>query len=218
MKKTERHHLKEDEFVHGMERFLAFAKKWRKELIAGAAVLAGLAVLFAGLQVVRGAVARRDSRTLGEILKLRAEAAKDPRNVTKLEAMAGQRKYGRLASISLATFWVEKGELDKAQAVLASVKEIPRDFLAYQARDLAAQIAVLRGEYDRAIALFEKIEAEKPKVYVLEAVLFHRAEALEKKGNPAEALELYKQIEKDYAQSYYGYDASLRARKLEAAR
>ncbi|MBM3293843.1 MAG: tetratricopeptide repeat protein [Candidatus Aminicenantes bacterium] len=217
MKKTERHHLKGDEFVHGMERFIAFARQWRKEFITGAALIAGLALLFAGLQVIRGAAARRDSRMLGEILKLRAEAAGDEAGAAKLEAMAERGKYGRLASISLATLWIEKGDLDKAQAALSGIKGKSRDFLAYQARDLAAQIAVMRGEYDRAIGLFKAIEAEKPKEYVLEAVLFHRAEALEKRGDLAEALELYRKVEKEYAQSYFGYEASLKVRKLEAA-
>jgi predicted negative regulator of RcsB-dependent stress response len=217
MKKTERHHLKEDEFVHGMEKFFVFARKWRKELFTGAALLLGLAVVFAGLQFVRGAAARRDSRVLGNIQKLRAEASKDEAAVPKLEALAGRGKYGRLASLSLATLWVEKGDLDKAEAALARGKETPRDFFSYQARHLAAQVAILRGQLDRAIALLQKIEDEKPKDYILDAVLFHRAEALEKKGSLKEALELFKRVEKEFPQSYFGYDASLKARKLETA-
>jgi len=217
MKKTERHHLKEDEFVHGMGRFFIFARTWRKELLTGAALLVGLAAVFAGLQLVRGAAARRDSRVLGDIQKLRAEAVKDDAAAAKLDAMAGRGKYGRLALISLATLWVEKGDLDKAEAALSRVKETPRDFFSYQARDLAAQVAVLKGQLDRAIAMLQKIEDEKPKDYLLDAVLFRRAEALEKKGSLKEALELYKRVEKDFPQSYFGYDASLKARKLEAA-
>jgi predicted negative regulator of RcsB-dependent stress response len=218
MKKTERHHLKEDEFIHGMGRFFGFAKKWRKEIIAGAVVFVALAVVFAGFQVVRAAAAAKDSRVLGEILKLRAEAAKDAQNVGKLEAMAGRGKYGRTARILVATYWVEQGELDKAQAALAAIKAPPRDYFYYQAQDLAAQVAILKGRYDEAIALLKKIEDEKPEDYILDAVLFRRAEALEKKGNRAEALELYKKVQTDYAQSYFGYDASLRVRKLESGK
>ena len=218
MKKTERHHLKEDEFVHGMERILHFAKEWRKELIAGAAVVVALAVVFAGFRIVRSATARRDSRVLGEILKLRGEAAKDPQNVAKLEAMTGRGPYGRMASVSLATHWIEQGDLEKAQAALAKVKDAPRDFFYYQARDLAAQVAILKGQYDEAIAILQKIEGDKPKDYVLDAVLFHRAEALEKKGSRAEALDLYKKVQTDYPQSYFGYDASLKVKKLEGAK
>jgi predicted negative regulator of RcsB-dependent stress response len=201
-----------------MEKFFQFAKEWRKELIAGAGILVGLAVLFAGFQVVRATSARRDSRLLGEILKLRAEAVKDPQNIVRLEALASRGGYGRMASISIATYWVEQGDLEKAQAALSRVKDAPRDFFYYQAQDLAAQVAILKGNCDQAIILLQKIEEEKPKDYVLDAVLFHRAEALEKKGSRQEALELYKKVQADYAQSYFGYDASLKVRKLESAK
>jgi hypothetical protein len=52
----------------------------------------------------------------------------------------------------------------------------------------------------------------------LDAVLFRHAEALEKKGSIPEALIMYKKLQEEYAQTYYGYDASLRVRKLEGAK
>ena len=100
----------------------------------------------------------------------------------KLERAAAKGKYARIAAISLATYWIEQGQPDKAQAALARIKDTPKDFFHYQAQDLSAQIAILKGEYDRAIAILKKIEDEKPKDYLLDAVLFHHAEALEKKG------------------------------------
>jgi TolA-binding protein len=72
--------------------------------------------------------------------------------------------------------------------------------------------------YDQAIALYAKLEKEKPEDYAFEVILFHKAEALEGKGDKAEALAVYKKLQQDYPQSYYGYDASDRVRKLEAAK
>ena len=158
MKKQIKKRLKEDEFITDVNKSWEFVRKWRKEIMIGAAAL------------------------------------------------------------GLATHWVEQGQLDKAQAALSLVKDAPRDFTHYQARDLAAQIAILKGDYDSALDILKKIEDEKPKDYVLEAVLFHRAEALEKKGSVSEALAIYRKLQEEYAQSYYGYDASLRVRKLEAAK
>ena len=57
---------------------------------------------------------------------------------------------------------------------------------------------------------------EKPKVYPLDAALFHLAESQELKGETAAAIEVYKKLQADYAQSYYGYEASLKVGKLEA--
>jgi predicted negative regulator of RcsB-dependent stress response len=219
MKRQLKRQLKEDEFVTGFGKIMHFAKIWERELIiAGAAVLT-IALLFLGFQFLRSQQEAKDSRAAGEILDLRADLAKTPANAAKLEKIAAQSgKFARIASLSLATFWIEQGQLDKAQALLANVKETPKDFIFYQVQDLAAQTAILRGEYDKAIALLKKIEDAKPKDYLLDAVLFHKAEALEKKGSAVEALAVYKKLQDEYAQTYYGYDASLKVKKLEPAK
>jgi len=219
MKRQLKKQLKEDEFVSGFAKILHFAKIWERELIiAGVAVLA-VALLFLGFQFLRSQQNAKDSLAAGEILNLRADLAKTPQNAAKLEQIAAKGgKFARVASLGLATHWVEQGDLDKAQAVLASVKDTPRDFIYYQVQDLAAQTAILKGEYDKAIGLLKKIEDAKPKDYLLDAVLFHEAEALEKKGSSVEALTLYKKLQAEYAQTYYGYDASLKVKKLETAK
>jgi predicted negative regulator of RcsB-dependent stress response len=218
MKRSIKKQLKEDEFVSGMTKFLRFVKAWEREIIiAVVAVVAVLAVFF-GFQILKSIQAGKQSRLAGEILELRAGLAKSPENVAKLEKLGGSGKFARVANISLATYWIDQGQPDKAQAALDRIKDTSKDFFFYQAQDLSAQIAILKGDYDRAIGLLKKIEDEKPKDYVLEAVLFRRAEALEKKGNTAEALALFKKIQDEYAQSYYGYNASTRVRKLEAAK
>jgi predicted negative regulator of RcsB-dependent stress response len=217
MKGKERHHLKENEFIHGFQGVFEFVRKWRREFVMAGILVIALGVLYAGFQVVRNQQAKGQSRKLGEIQTLRADLPKVPGNLAKLEALAGKGKYGRVASISLATYWMEQGQNDKALAALSAIKETPKDFHYYQAKDLQAQVALLKGDVDGALAILAKIVEEKPKAYILDAVLFRQAEALEKKGNAAEALALYKKIETDYPQSYFGYDASLKARKLETA-
>jgi predicted negative regulator of RcsB-dependent stress response len=219
MKRQLKKQLKEDEFVSGFAKILHFAKIWERELIiAGAAVLA-IALLFLGFQFLRSQQNAKDSRAAGEILDLRANLAKTPQNAAKLEQIAAKGgKYARVASMSLATYWVEQGQLDKAQAALSNVKDTPKDFIYFQSQDLAAQTAILKGEYDKAIAILKKIEDAKPKDYLLDAILFHKAEALEKKGSIVEALAVYKKLQDAYAQTYYGYDASLKVKKLETAK
>ena len=189
MKRQLKKQLKGDEFVTGFAKVIHFVKSWERELIiAGAAVLA-IALLYLGFQFLRSQQNARDSLAAGEILDLRAGLAKTPQNAAKLEQIAAKGgKYARVAAISLATYWVEQGQLDKAQAALADIKDTPKDFVHYQAQDLAAQTAILKGEYDKALDLLKKIEDAKPKDYLLDAVLFHKAEALEKKGSIAEAL------------------------------
>jgi len=46
-------------------------------------------------------------------------------------------------------------------------------------------------------------------------VLFHKAEALEDKGEPGLALSVYKKIQEDFQQTYYGMDAASKVLELE---
>ena len=218
MKRKIKKQLKEDELVTGFQKFLEFAKTWQKEVIIFAVVVAVLAALYGSVQLIRAQQAKKESRRVGEILALRADLAKNPQNVAKLEQLGGTEKAARLAFISLATYWIEQGNLDKALASLAKIKDIPKDFFYYQAQDLTAQVEILKGRYDQAIQILKKIEEAKPKDYLLDVVLYHHAEALEKKGQPKEARDLYKKVQDEYAQTYFGYDASAKVKKLESAK
>jgi predicted negative regulator of RcsB-dependent stress response len=218
MKRKIKKQLKEDELVTGFQKFLEFAKTWQKEFLIFVVIVAVLAALYGSFQLIRAQQAKKESRRVGEILALRADLAKNPQNVAKLEQLGGTEKAARLAFISLATYWIEQGNLDKALASLAKIKDIPKDFFYYQAQDLTAQVEILKGRYDQAIQILKKIEEAKPKDYLLDVVLYHHAEALEKKGQPKEARDLYKKVQDEYAQTYFGYDASAKVKKLESAK
>ncbi len=218
MKREIKKKLKEDEFVSGFGHVWDFLQAWRHEALLGLAVLAGLVVLGGGLLFLKGVQTRSSSADLGRILEIRAGLAATPADVVKLEELSRKGKFARVAATQLASYWVEQGDLDKAAAALAGIKTSPKDFFYWQARDLAAQIALLKGDVAGALAILDTIEAAKPKDFNLDAVLFHKAEALEKKGDKAAALALFKKIQTDYAQSYFGYDAGLRVRKLESAK
>jgi len=73
-----------------------------------------------------------------------------------------------------------------------------------------------RKDYDKAIAIYTKMGDEKPTSYPLDAARFRLAECHELKGDTATALELYKKLQTEFPQSYFGYEASLKISKLEA--
>jgi predicted negative regulator of RcsB-dependent stress response len=218
MKRVERHQLKEDEFVSGMTRFLDLAKTWQREIFIGLGVLAFLALVFLGITLLKGRAIRAESRVLGEIIALRTDLEKKPENVSRLEKLAGPGKYARMAYIDLATYWLEKGDLDKAEKSAAAVKGSPRDFVAYEAQDLLAQILVRKKDFTRALEIYARLEKEKPSAYPLDAILYHKAQALELKGDAKEALAAYKKLQEEYNQTYYGYEASLKVGRLEGAK
>ena len=218
MKRELKKKMKEDEFVHDLGLIVEFARKWKKELMIAGAVVVGLALLWTAVQVWNGIQDRKNSAVLGQMLVLRGTLSSDPQALAKMETLAKSGKFARVASAQLAAYWIEQGSLDKAEQALAGAMKGPRDYFFYQAQDLAGQVAVLKGEYDKAIKILQAVEDAKPKDYNLDAVLYHKAEALEKKGDRAGALALYKKIQTEYAQSYFGYDAGQKTRRLEAAK
>ena len=215
MKRTERHHLKEDEMAHGFSWLVDFFHQYRREATLVAAAVLFAAVVFAALLFVRSHARSVQSRAVGEVGDVAAELAQKPEKLADLEKLAAQGRTGRLATLELAKYWAEKSDWAKAEATLAKSPSGPKDLLFYQTEDLKAQIALGNKEYDKAIAIYKKVVDEKPRAYPLDAALFHLAESHELKGDTAAAIELYKKLQTDYAQSYYGYEASLKAGKLE---
>lgn len=218
MKRAERHHLKEDEMAHGLSRVIEFAKTWRREILLAAGALAVAVVVFAGLLALRAHARSVNSRVVGEVIELADAAAKDPAKLAELERLAGLKRYARRAGLELARLHAEKGDWDKAEAALDRITGPGKDLLHYQTEDLRAQIALKKKDYDRAIAIYKKMKDEKPRAYPQDAILFRLAECHELKGETAEALALYKSLQEQAAQSYYGYEASLKASRLGAAK
>lgn len=214
MKRAERHHLQENEMTHGLSWLVEFLKKWRKELTIVAGAVAFAAVIFVALVLIRSHNQSVQSRVIGEVNALAAEAGQKPEKLAEIEKLAGKGGYARLANLELAKYWTERGDWAKAESYLGRIPGSRKDLLYYQTEDLKAQVALGKKEYDKAIAICRKVRDEKPKVYPLDAVLFRLAESHELKGETKEALEIYKKLQEDYAQTYFGYEASLKVGRL----
>ncbi len=215
MKRVVKKQLKEDEFVSTMTKVMDFFKTRTREVAIAAGVVVFLGCLYAGLRFIQAQNVRKESRLLARMLDLRSELGTKPEDLEKLQQLAGGGKFARLAYVLMATYWIEQGDTEKAKTSLENVKGEPKDFIHYQARDLLGQVNILEKKYDQAIAIYSQIEEEKPKAYSLDVILFHRAEALEGKGETKEAVSVYKKIQEEFPQSYYGYDAGMKAKKLE---
>lgn len=218
MKRTERRQLKENELATGLSRFVRWAKKHEKKFMAIALGLVVLLALGISVKLLRDYQKSREAGYLSQVLSLKAELAQKPENLARLEELSRKRSYGRIASLVLATYYLEKNDLDKAEQVLSAVKDRGRDLVHYQILDLYAQVQVRRGNYDRAIEIYRQIEKEKPGDYPLDVVLFRLAEAYEKKGSNDQALSLYRELQSSYQNTYYGYQAAMKMMKLETAR
>jgi len=214
MKRTERHHLQENEMTHGLSWLVEFLKKWRKELTIVAGAVAFAALVFVALVLIRSHNQSVQSRVIGEVNALAAEAGQKPEKLAELDKLAGKGRYARLANLELAKYWAERSDWAKAESSLSRIPGSRKDLLYYQTEDLKGQVALGKKEYDKAIAIYRKVRDEKPKAYPLDAVLFRLAESHELKGETKEALDIYKKLQEEYAQTYFGYEASLKVGRL----
>jgi len=215
MKRTERKHLKEDQFASGLHRFMHFLGVYKIWIIAAAGVAAAGVLIFLGVRFLHGRALENRGKAETEILDLYRDVEKNPDNIARLEEWAAKGRTGRLAAVLLAGHWVGKGNLEKAEAVLSEAAAGPKDFLHYRARDILGQIYFQRRDYDKAIEAYKSIQTENPEDYVLDVVLYRLAEALEKKGQKIEALELYKTVRDEYVEGAFSYQAAQKVRELE---
>lgn len=217
MKRKERHQLKEDEFLTGMQRLLEFFKTRRREMIVAGLALAAVALAFGIISLLQTLNDRSQSRVAGEIISLSAGLDKNPGNLTRLEEIAGRGKFNRLAYLELAKYWIAKGDPDKAGAHLQKLPSNRKDGVHYQAEMLKARIHVLKKDYEGAVAAYKGILADAPRDFPPDVALFYLGEAYELKGDKKLALETYQKLQTEHAQSPFSYEASLKAGRLAMA-
>ncbi len=140
MKKIVKKQLKGDEFVSTMNKIWSFLQARVKEILIGIAVVAFIGLLYAGTRFIRAQQVRKESRLITQLLELRSTSSAKPENLAALEKISGSGKYARLGYVLTATYWVERGDLEKAKESLGKIKPSPQDFLYFQARDLLAPI------------------------------------------------------------------------------
>jgi tetratricopeptide (TPR) repeat protein len=204
--------------AHGLSWVLDFFKTYQREILIIAGALAFVAVVLGALAMVRSHGRSVMSQAIGEVGDLAAAAVDAPEKLADLEKLAEQGRTARMANLELARYWAERGDWAKAASYADRITDGRKDLLHFQTEDLKAQIALGRKDFDAAIAIYQKAVDEKPEAYPVDALLFGLAESHELKGETAAALEIYKKLQTEYSQSYYGYEASLKAGRLGQAK
>ena len=216
MKRKKRRQLKEDEFVSTVNKIFHYVRDNTKEIVILCVLAIFLVMVFFGVKYISRQGYKKESQKLTQILSLQSDLNNKPENLARLEEVAGKGKFTRLGYIYLSSYWIENGDLEKAQAYLEEIPKKPKDIVFYRAQDLLGQIHFKRRDYDKAIEIYREIEEDNPESYSLDVVLFHRAEVHEEKGDTDEALALYRKIQQEFSQTYYGFDASKKVSQLES--
>jgi predicted negative regulator of RcsB-dependent stress response len=215
MKRATRKHLKEDKFQKTITNMVDFSREHQREISFAGVGIAILILAFIVVQMIGAQKMKEENQALDQIFALSSELRANPEKIEELEELAGRGKFSRIGYLELAKYWFEKEDFAKVNPYLGEILKGKKDLIFYQAQDLMGQVYISQNDYDNAIALYGKLEEENPKEYVLDAVLFHKAHALEKKGEIQEALVLYKRLQEEFSQTYFGYEASAKVLALE---
>jgi predicted negative regulator of RcsB-dependent stress response len=215
MKKKVRARLKTDEFVNLINKVLEFLQSNKRELMIGAAACVFIALIFLGAKYIQGVNARKQSVILGQVLEIEGQLADNPEKLVELVQLGSGGKFGRMAYIKAATHYFENGNADKALELLHLVPASRKDLIYYQSQDLLGQIYLSQNKYDEALSVFDQMERENPKDYAMDIVLFRKAQVLAARNDIDQAIELFKKVQTDFPSTYYGYEASQEAQKLE---
>lgn len=118
-------------------------------------------------------------------------------------------QYGSTASGNIAKHYagicyLRLGDLENAEKYLSmykAVKSIPAEVVNAQNLGLRGDIAVEKGEYESAVALYKKAVAASANIYTAPLYLYKQVLAYAALGNKAEALKCLEALQADYAGS-----------------
>jgi tetratricopeptide (TPR) repeat protein len=234
MKRTERHHLKENEFAE----WLLGAKNWyeaNSKAVGYLGIAAALAlVAVAGTLAYRQMMTGRASSALAGALTIAdapvlppapAEAGKPPvqrpgtfpTDRARLEAALPRllevaeayprSDAGIMARYRAAAALVALGRTQEAVQRYKEVAEQGTGAYPAMARLGIAEAYVMAGQFDQAIASFREVEALKSEDVPEDGVLMQIARAYKLAGKAEDAKKTFKRVADEFPQSPYAADA-----------
>jgi tetratricopeptide (TPR) repeat protein len=233
-----------DQFVSFWTRFSEQAGKYiserRKPLLIAVGALAGVVTATIIYGQIRERAAMRSSAALEHVSKIATAdllpadgtSAKEdglPHFKTDKERLEAALKevdgflsaephspLRREAQLQKAGLLLDLQRPDEAIPLYSDVLESHLDSnLKFIAQEGLGYAYEAKGELDKALAAFTKLAGDNPKGFYHDRSLYHQARIAERKGNPAEALKLYKEVLEKSPQSSLRDEISNRLAVLE---
>ena len=116
----------------------------------------------------------------------------------------GSTVSGNLAKHYAGICYLRLGDLENAEKYLSmykAVKELPGEIVNAQNLGLRGDIAVEKGEYEAAVALYKKAVAASENIFTAPLYLYKQVRAYAALGNKAEATKCLETLQADYASS-----------------
>jgi tetratricopeptide (TPR) repeat protein len=233
-----------DQFVSFWTRFSEQAGKYiserRKPLLIAVGALAGVVTATVIYGQIRERAAMRSSVALEHVSKIATAdllpadgtlAKEDglPHFKTDKERLEAALKevdgflsaephspLHREAQLQKAGLLLDLQRPDEAIPLYSDVLESHLDSnLKFIAQEGLGYAYEAKGDLDKALAAFTKLAGDNPKGFYHDRSLYHQARIAERKGNPAEAMKLYKEVLEKSPQSSLRDEISNRLAVLE---
>jgi tetratricopeptide (TPR) repeat protein len=238
LKRAERHHLKQNELLDSLGRFVTWSSENRQSLVTGGVAVVIAAVVVGGIYVYQHDRSQSADTALSEALEVyhgvvRQDSiisspdagptfnSNEERLRAALEALEkvsteyGSIRQGREARYYMALSKAGLEELEDAQALLEDVVGKRGDLLYYLASQTLATVRAQRGDHAAAAELYRTLVDDPKGPLPKDQLLFNMAEQLERDGKLEEARQAYQRFLEEYPQSLLRREAEQRSEVLE---
>lgn len=244
MKRSERHHLKENELAQTIARASELMTTRRREIVGGIVAVVILAAAVAGYLLWRGRIEARAGAALAEALAVSeapiappaapaqpgtpaptpppgsypTEKARLEASLPKFLEVAGgypSTDAGLAARYHAANALAALGRGQEAQARYQEV--IDRDgagIYGQMARLGLADLQVASGRYDHAITIYKELTADRDTRLPVDGVLMQLGRAYARAGKPSDARQTFRRLVDEFPESLYTAAAKQELAKL----
>jgi predicted negative regulator of RcsB-dependent stress response len=214
MKRKEKERLKSDPFVHFMQQALAWIKGHRRPLLIGAGAAALAAVALLAVLVFQNLSASGENRLYADVFRIQGDGKMSlAAKIAALEKLTLRRGISASGHLFLAALHYEKGDLAKAEAVLAAMPPSRVPLLNDEKSVLLARVLAAGGKGAEARAVLERLLAAKRLAMARELVLLQLAKLQGAEQRRDEAIATLKRIVAEYGET----PSAVEARTLLAA-
>jgi len=236
VKRTERHHLKQDELISGIGQATHWFQEHRNNVVNAVLVALGAGLLLGGIYIYRTRKSEEARALLVEALKqFHGEVGGDtgassdgPRfataearyraALTSLEKVASDfSSYdaGRQARYYQGLCQAGLKDFEGAERSLQELRSRDRDLLYYLASKALASVATERGDHPAAAEIYRPLVEDAQNPLPKDYLLFELAKTEERAGNREQARLYYDRMVAEHPESQLRGDAMSRRELLE---
>ncbi|MDD8012078.1 MAG: hypothetical protein PHX05_01190 [Acidobacteriota bacterium] len=218
MKKKEKEHLKADPFVHFMQQALAFFKSYRRPLLIGAGVVALAAVILLAVFLFNNMSSSGENRRYAEAFRIQHDEKMGvEQKIAALQGMKFGRGISAAGHLFLAALYYQKGDLQKAETVLAAMAKSRVALVNDEKHALLAQVLAAGGKGAEARGELERLLANKNTAMAKELVLMQLAKLNIRDKRNDEAIATLKRILAEFAETPSAVEARALVSTMETS-